>query len=231
MVRHGFEPLLECSSKGDKRFSAFYARLKKYNDKSIEEIYQASKVFEDGSTGLLPKQAKGRIAVNMDEVRELYESLWDIYFEENPELLNIISNYNGFSDIFGQERHACQATSIYRIWVKHSLRHLPTLMIKYKDLVVNKRKTNVYDMYCGRGSIFGNPYSHLPKSSAPHKTDTVEQAIAHCRFTIIYRMNNEVGFNDELRKLKGKTTACYCSSPDDPKPCHCFILHGAASTL
>lgn len=118
MIRFGEEPFLECSSKGDKRFSAFYARLKRNAEviKSIEEWYQYTKVFEDGSTGLDWRQAKGRKAVNQEYCRKVYSHLWDLYFQENPELLDVIKEYKGFSDIFGQEGHACQAEEVYRIW-------------------------------------------------------------------------------------------------------------------
>lgn len=45
MIKHGESPYLECSSKGDKRFSAFYARLQNNLGRSIEEIYQGVKCF------------------------------------------------------------------------------------------------------------------------------------------------------------------------------------------
>ena len=77
MVRHGAAPFLECSSRGDKRFSAFSARLRSHGGRSIEDVYQAAKVFEDGSTGLGWRDAKGKRAVNMPEVRRLYSTLWD----------------------------------------------------------------------------------------------------------------------------------------------------------
>ena len=115
MIKHGEAPYLECSSRGDKRFSAFYARLKIYDNKSIEEIYQAAKVFEDGSTGLSWRQAKGRKPVNIDEVRRLYSYLWDMYIIENPELLQVLLGASGVSDMFGQKGHQCQATELWRI--------------------------------------------------------------------------------------------------------------------
>lgn len=46
MIRIGDPPYLECSSKGDKRFSAYFARLKSHNNSSVEEVYQAAKVFK-----------------------------------------------------------------------------------------------------------------------------------------------------------------------------------------
>jgi hypothetical protein len=119
MIRHGEPPFLECSSKGDKRFSAFFARLKQFNYQSIETIYQAAKVFENGDTGLDWQAAKGRRAINQDEVTMLYGALWDLYIEENPELLEVLKKASGLSDIFGQPGHCCQATELWRIRNSH----------------------------------------------------------------------------------------------------------------
>lgn len=116
MIRHGEAPFLECSSRGDKRFSAFHAKV---DGKSIEEIYQAAKVFEDGSTGLHWKKAKGKKPVNMEYCAKLYSSLWDRYIQEHPELVPILKKATGLSDIFGQKGHVCQATELWRI--KHEL--------------------------------------------------------------------------------------------------------------
>jgi hypothetical protein len=114
MLRFGEAPYLECSSKGDRRFSAFYARV---FGRSIESLYQAHKVFEDGSSDLSIKTAKGRKPVNVDQCRTYYSWLWMYYFKENPELFEVIKKYRGFSDIFGQAGHACQAEEIYKIYL------------------------------------------------------------------------------------------------------------------
>jgi len=79
MIKHGSLPYLECSTKGDRRFSAFCARIDGRGGKSIEEIYQAAKVFDDGSTGLTWKEAKGGVPINYEEVARLYSQLWDEY--------------------------------------------------------------------------------------------------------------------------------------------------------
>jgi hypothetical protein len=52
VIRFGIAPFLECSSKGDKRFSAFSARIIALDNRSIEEIYQAAKIFVDGTSNL-----------------------------------------------------------------------------------------------------------------------------------------------------------------------------------
>lgn len=115
MIRHGEAPFLECSTKGDRRFSAFAARIRGRGGKSIEDIYQASKRFADGSTGLTWRQAKGRTPVNADECRALYSRLWDEYIAEHPELMSVLRAASGLSDIFGQRGRCCQATELWRI--------------------------------------------------------------------------------------------------------------------
>jgi hypothetical protein len=106
---------LECSSRGEKRLSAFYARLALYDGKSIEELYQAKKKFADGKTNLSIKDAKGKVAVNQRECAKFYSDLWDIYIASHPELYDIIKAARGLSDVFGQEGHCCQATELWRI--------------------------------------------------------------------------------------------------------------------
>jgi hypothetical protein len=117
MIRIGDHPYLECSSKGDKRFSAFYAKV---NGKSIEVLYQAAKVFLDGSMDLTWRQVKrkqknGRRPINMNEVNKLYKALWRTYLLNNPSYILILKRAIGLSDIFGQEGHNCQAITLWEL--------------------------------------------------------------------------------------------------------------------
>lgn len=110
---------LECSSRGDKRFSAFYAKLKKYDNKSIEYLYQNSKRTKEG---FVP--GKGR---KVDYVvwegnkykptvlTKLYEKLWRIYFIENPELLEYAKQFDTFTDMFRGKAINCQADVIAKL--------------------------------------------------------------------------------------------------------------------
>jgi hypothetical protein len=119
MLRRGSPPYLECSSRGEKRLSAFYARIKGRGGRSIEEIYQAAKVFRNGDTGLPIDEAKGFRPVNVKECRELYARLWDEYVAENPDLLDLICSQSGLTDRFGQFGHACQVIELWRIRNAH----------------------------------------------------------------------------------------------------------------
>ncbi len=112
MIQHGKPPYIECSSQGDCRFSAFYARPKSLKGRSIEEAYQAMKVFPDGSTGLSWRRAKGRTAINIEDCASAYRQWWREWVDEQnlwPDLLWA----SGLSDQFGQKGHQCQATVLW----------------------------------------------------------------------------------------------------------------------
>lgn len=115
MLTFGTAPILECSSKGDKRFSAFYARIPWRGNRTIEELYQGYKLFDGYVSGLSIKEAKGKKPINIEACRKFYSQLWNEYFDAHPEFVIELSQYNGFSDIFGQAGHACQAEEVYRI--------------------------------------------------------------------------------------------------------------------
>jgi len=115
MQRFGEAPFLECSSKGDKRFSAFYARIKCMGNQTIEHIYQSAKIFPSGSKNYAVENRKGIRAENQEEVRELYRRLWHIYFRENPELVRVLIVQTGLCDIYGQKDHACQSEELWKI--------------------------------------------------------------------------------------------------------------------
>lgn len=112
MLTYGKEPFLECSSRGDKRFSPFYARV---NGRSIEEQYQAAKIFDDGSTGLNWKEAKGRRAINAAECVVLYEKLWRQYISEHPGLIEVLKRASGLSDMFATKGAVNQAQVLWKI--------------------------------------------------------------------------------------------------------------------
>ena len=115
MLSFGEPPFLECSTAGDKRFSAFCARIEGRQAKTIESIYQAAKVFNDGSTNLTWRQAKGLKPVNKEETAALYSKLWDEYIDENPHLLEVLKQHSGLSDVYGKKNGLCQARELWRI--------------------------------------------------------------------------------------------------------------------
>lgn len=83
--------------------------------------------------------------------------------------------------------------------------------------VVNINK-EPYDVYIGRGSKWGNPFTHKDGTTAKYKVDTRKEAIENYREYIMFGEGKHL-LND-LHELKGKVLGCFCK----PKSCHGDIL-------
>jgi len=75
-----------------------------------------------------------------------------------------------------------------------------------------------YDIYIGRGSKWGNPFSHIPNSSAPYPVDSREDAIRAYEDWIF---NQPELLEAAKRELKGKVLGCFCKPTYS---CHGDIL-------
>jgi len=82
--------------------------------------------------------------------------------------------------------------------------------------VVNKYHKLPYDIYIGRGSKWGNPFSHMSNTKARFKVDTREEAIEKYREWIMTQQH----LLDSLDELEGKTLCCFCK----PRACHGDVL-------
>lgn len=90
-------------------------------------------------------------------------------------------------------------------------------------MVVNKYKVNMNDpdiIYIGRGSIWGNPYSHKTGTKAEHKVDTREEAVEAYKQYLWKQLTSGVFTKEMILSLDGKRLACYCA----PQACHGDIL-------
>lgn len=86
--------------------------------------------------------------------------------------------------------------------------------------MVNKYK-EPYDIYIGRGSLWGNPYTHLKTGTkAEHTVETREESIIMFEKYLRQRLVNEPDLKTELLKLSGKTLGCFCK----PKSCHGDVI-------
>lgn len=127
MLTRGVAPFLECSTRGDTRFSPFYAKV---NGVSIEDAYHACKVLRapgktlfgaDTRTNLTWREAKklqkaGWTLENPEECAKLYRRMFKQYMKEHRELLDVLKNASGLSDMFGQETgNVCQVIELWRI--------------------------------------------------------------------------------------------------------------------
>ena len=77
-------------------------------------------------------------------------------------------------------------------------------------------KRESYDIYIGRPSPFGNPFSHKENTLAEFKVDTREEAVEKYREWFLSHDN----YQEVLDYLRGKTLGCWCK----PKACHGDVL-------
>jgi hypothetical protein len=89
--------------------------------------------------------------------------------------------------------------------------------IEEKTRVVHCKK-EPYDVYVGRPSKWGNPFTHVTdkKTKAEFIVANREEAVEKYREWILKRPD----LLRDLRELKGKTIACWCK----PKSCHGDVL-------
>lgn len=76
-------------------------------------------------------------------------------------------------------------------------------------------KKEPFDVYIGRPSKWGNPYSHKEGTLAKYKVSTREEAVEKFR-EYLY----ESGLINDIHELKGKVLGCWCK----PLSCHGDIL-------
>lgn len=99
--------VLECSSRGDRRFSALFALVKiKGKEQSIEEWYQNAKRTSDGK-----KAGKGKSFDHIicpftgdklpaKDAADLYRGLWITYLSNNPDLVKYASQFDEFTNMY-----------------------------------------------------------------------------------------------------------------------------------
>jgi Domain of unknown function (DUF4326) len=96
-------------------------------------------------------------------------------------------------------------------------------------MVVNKHTHTLVagDVYIGRGSFWGNEYSHRSGTKAKYVVATREEAVEAYRRNLWAKLNGEHRefFISKLAELHGKTLVCFCK----PHACHGDVLERAAA--
>lgn len=79
-------------------------------------------------------------------------------------------------------------------------------------------KKSKYDVYIGRPSKFGNPFSHLDGTMALYKVSSRDEAVS--KFEEWIRSKPEL-MKAAKKELRGKILGCWCA----PQSCHGDILY------
>lgn len=104
--------VLECSIRGDRRFSSLFAKVTiNGKERSIEEWFQDAKRTADGK-----KAGKGKPfdyivdpftgdKLPGSEAQWMYRGLWITYFAKNPELVKYAEQFDEFTNCFNKYRN------------------------------------------------------------------------------------------------------------------------------
>lgn len=96
-------------------------------------------------------------------------------------------------------------------------------MVKVVNLHHDK---DVQGIFIGRPSVLGNPFSHLPRTTAQFKTETREEAVERYAEWLEEQLKINQKVKDEMNRLyliakkEDLVLICYCY----PKPCHGDII-------
>ena len=108
-----------------------------------------------------------------------------------------------------------ESKPIYRDLAEKTLSNIPVRYIKDKiTFVSNKDKGEHFDVYCGRGTLWGNPYA----IGADGDRDEVIRKFKY-DFDRDY-LKGGATFKEKLIAHRGKTLGCHCK----PYPCHGDVL-------
>ena len=108
---------IECSSRGYKPASAMYARVEAFGRiDTIENHYQSVKRDKDGNP-VRKGQKVDHIVIyghklNPRYLTPLYKLLWIKYLDENKDVVEHLSQYDEFTDMFRGKCINCQADVI-----------------------------------------------------------------------------------------------------------------------
>ena len=96
--------------------------------------------------------------------------------------------------------------------------------------VVNKRthvaQAGTVDVYCGRGSVLGNPYTHKEGTKAQFIMESRDEAVDAYREYFAKQMVSNDAFVKEMRRIykiarnQEVNLVCYCA----PLRCHCNVI-------
>lgn len=107
------------------------------------------------------------------------------------------------------------------------LNNLGKLLMKlrkeYQLTKIGNKKNSDTGIYCGRGSLFGNPYTHIKdrETKAEFIVETREESLDKFREYFYKRIVTDKDFKKAVKQLRNETLVCYCVPAEK---CHCETI-------
>lgn len=171
-----------------------YSKFERKVDKIISSLEKAELIFVSDENSFIEKYSQSK---------ELQSTSFDTDEEALKEVTHAI--------LFQDEERNC----FFVLYDELQDRKIPTRVINLKiTKVSNKDLGDSYDVYIGRGTLWGNPYQM-------GKEGTRDEVIAKFAYDFEKRfLKLPEKFDENIEKLRGKTLGCHCK----PAACHGDVI-------
>ena len=171
-----------------------YSKFERKVDKIISSLEKVELIFVRDENDFIEKYSKSK-------------GLQAILFGSDKEALNKVTH----AILFQDEERNC----FFILDNELREKEIPTRIINLKiTKVSNKDNGDSYDVYIGRGTLWGNPYQM-------GKEGTRDEVIAKFAYDFERRfLKLPEQFDENIEKLRGKTLGCHCK----PAACHGDVI-------
>ncbi|SUD68498.1 Uncharacterised protein [Pseudomonas putida] len=171
-----------------------YSKFERKVDKIISSLDKVELIFVRDENEFIERYSKSK-------------GLQAIPFDSEKEALNKVTH----AILFQDEERNC----FYILHNELLDKEIPIRVINLKiTKVSNKDMGDSYDVYIGRGTLWGNPYQM-------GKEGTREEVIAKFAYDFDKRfLKLPEKFDENIEKLRGKTLGCHCK----PAACHGDVI-------
>jgi hypothetical protein len=171
-----------------------YSKFERKVDKIISSLEKVELIYVADENGFIEQYSAS-------------QGLQAIPFEADKEALKEATH----AILFQDEERNC----FFILYNELQDRKIPTRVINLKiTKVSNKDNGDSYDIYIGRGTLWGNPYQM-------GKEGTRDEVIAKFAYDFEKRfLKLPEKFDENIEKLRGKTLGCHCK----PAACHGDVI-------
>lgn len=171
-----------------------YTKFERKVDKIISSLENVELIFISDENEFIERysQSKGLHAIPFGSDKEVLKEVTHAILFQDEERNCFFVLYNDLQD-----------------------KQIPTRVINLKITKVSNKDTgDSYDIYIGRGTLWGNPYQM-------GKEGTRDEVIAKFAYDFDKRfLKFPEQFDENIEKLRGKTLGCHCK----PAACHGDVI-------
>ena len=171
-----------------------YSKFERKVEKIISSLEEVELIFVSDQNRFIEKYSQSK-------------SLQTIYFRSDKEALKEATH----AILFQDEERNC----FFILDNELREKQIPTRIINLKiTKVSNKDNGDSYDIYIGRGTLWGNPYQM-------GKEGTRDEVIVKFAYDFEKRfLKLPEKFDENIERLRGKTLGCHCK----PAACHGDVI-------